>query len=167
MSHDIQRESERGGGGSALILVALLLVLISALATLYILSEELLSRFMIEGDGSLEVTKAYWEYNGSIVKAVEEGALVHAVVKLSSSVGYEGYVEVRVRRDLTLLPDLTVAVVKQYYVVKPGVEVEFRVTFKARCTPLSRGYHVDVVWRGGKYTMPESYPPRLKIMCGG
>ncbi|RLF04162.1 MAG: hypothetical protein DRK00_07320 [Thermoprotei archaeon] len=167
MRHSTQRRSELGGGGSALILVALLLALVLALAILYILSEELLSRFVIEGGGSLEVIKAFWEYNGSIVEAVKEGALVHAVIKLSSSTGYEGYVEVRVRRDLMLLPDLTVAVVKQCYVVKPGVEVEIRVAFRARCTLLSRGYHVDVVWRGGKYTMPESYPPRLKVICRG
>ncbi|RLE95688.1 MAG: hypothetical protein DRJ96_08100 [Thermoprotei archaeon] len=166
MTRDPGSALRLGGWGSVLALLIILLVLASVLAAIYVASEELLERFLMEGSGSLEVAEAFWEFNDSIVEEVREGTLVHAVIRLSSSTGYDGYVEVKVRRDLMFLPDMTVALVRQYYVVRPGAKVEIRVAFRAQCSLLSRGYHVDVTWRGGKYTMPRGYPPRLKVLCG-
>ena len=115
--------------------------------------------------GSLTIVEAGWESNGVSVKSVSDGDLVYAVVKLSSKNGYEGYVEIRVRRDIKLLPDTTVAAVKQYYIIKPGGRVEVKIAFRASCFMLSRGYHLDVLWPGGRYVMEPRYPPRLRVRC--
>lgn len=156
------RRKSRGDPPASLI--ALLAII--AVVVLCVASGDLLRESAIEGSGSVEVISAVWSYNGSPVERVEEGALVCAVVKLSSSTGYSGYIEIRVKRDMALLPDMTVALVRQYYSVKPGAGVEASIKFRASCSPMSRGYHVEVMWHGGKYTMPSNYPPRLKVLCG-
>ena len=121
-------------------------------------------QLMSEGaSGSITVAEAYWKVDGRETSQARSGAIVRAVVKLKSGSGYRGYVEVKVKRDLRLLPDTTVASLKQYYTLSPGEEVEIELAFKATTSIVARGYFIEVSWPGGKYVMEPRYPPRLAV----
>ena len=141
-------------------LLALLLIIVLLLIGAYIVYKVF---FAIKGEGSLLVSKIYWLTGKKSVEEVNSGTVVTAVVILYSPTGYSGWIEVKVRKDIILFPDETVAVVKQYYTIGKGAEVEVRLTFRAEYSLLTRGYHIEVVWSGGKYTMKPNYPPRLKV----
>jgi len=145
---------------AAISLLALLIIIILIVIGAYVVYK---SVFTLRGKGSLLVSKICWLVGEKSVEEVDSGTVVTAVVVLYSPTGYSGYIEVKVRKDVTLFPDETVAVVKQYYTISKEAEVEVKVTFKAEYSLLTRGYHIEVVWSTGKYTMEPNYPPRLKV----
>ncbi|RLE92855.1 MAG: hypothetical protein DRN04_09035 [Thermoprotei archaeon] len=141
-------------------LLALLLIIVLLLVGAYIIYKIF---FAIKGEGSLLVSRVYWLIGKKSVDEVNSDTVVTAVVVLYSPTGYSGWIEVKVKKDIILFPDETVAAVKQYYAIGKGAEVEVRLTFRAEYSLLTRGYHIEVVWSGGKYTMESNYPPRLKV----
>jgi len=141
-------------------LLALLLIIVLLLVGAYIIYKIF---FAIKGEGSLLVSRVYWLIGKKSVDEVNLDTVVTAVVVLYSPTGYSGWIEVKVKKDIILFPDETVAAVKQYYAIGKGAEVEVRLTFRAEYSLLTRGYHIEVVWSGGKYTMESNYPPRLKV----
>jgi len=141
-------------------LLALILIIILIIAGMYTIYKVF---FAMKGEGSLLVSKVYWLVGEKSVKETRSGTLVTAVVVLYSPTGYEGEIEVKVKKDIVLFPDETVAVVKRYFSVGKGCEIEVKLTFKAEYSLIVRGYFIEVKWKGGKYTMEPSYPPRLNV----
>ena len=150
----------KGFGPLTFALVAALAILVAF--ALYAPVKDQLTNMRVSG--SITVAEAYWEVDSRKALQARGGTVVHAVVKLKSVSGYSGYIEVKVKRDLRLLPDTSVAFLKQYYTLEPGEEVEIKLAFKAASSIVARGYFIEVSWPGGKYVMEPRYPPRLTVI---
>ena len=82
------------------------------------------------------------------------GSLVGAHIEISY---YTGYVTVKLKQDRTLMPD-KVVYETTIYIEKHG---EIRIPFIAESGIGVREYIVEA--ENWKWTMPDSYPPRLKV----
>jgi LEA14-like dessication related protein len=93
------------------------------------------------------------------------GRTTTAYVVLKSSEAVSGVVKLVIKKDLVLQPDQEVAS-EEFYISLHGeksIEVQFTPT---EPTSISlRGYHIEVYFNDEKiYSMPDSYPPRLKVL---
>ena len=142
----------------SLSVILLVLILVLALLSIFV------ALWKREGSGSIVVKECYWLVNSTRVVEARHGDVVTAVVVLSTPTNFNGFIEVRVKRDLKLLPDEAVAILKQYYIIGYGEEVIVKLRFKTEYSIIARGYFIEVKWRNGKYSMVASYPPRLRIL---
>jgi len=116
-------------------------------------------------EGVLSVIDAYWTVGGSRVTICKLGDEVTAhVVLRASEAPVEGTIIVKIRKDLVLMPDVDVKAVKFEVFLRRDEVKEFTVTFTPN-EPSSislRGYFIEV--EGDlSWTMPNTYPPRLRV----
>jgi hypothetical protein len=125
----------------------------------------------LSSQGLPEVEDAYWIIGSTKVTTAMVSDRVEAHVTIRAIDGpLEGYVTVKVRKDIALLPD-TDYLVKTYQIsVRNGEETDVSLTFypdEASVGSL-RGYFIEVdftTW-DKEWTMDSSYPPRLKASKG-
>ncbi|MFH7835687.1 MAG: hypothetical protein QXL51_03740 [Candidatus Aenigmatarchaeota archaeon] len=103
-------------------------------------------------------------WNPSIVSV---GKVTTAYVVLKSSEAISGIVKLVIKKDLVLQPDqeVTSEVFSISLYGEKYIEIQFVPT---ETTSISlRGYHIEVYFNDEKiYSMPDSYPPRLKVVGG-
>jgi hypothetical protein len=111
--------------------------------------------------GSLRIVDAWW----SVMEA-KQGSMVTAYVTVEAIGGYfEGSITVRIRKDMAFLPDEDHKVESFRLSLLEGEAQTVTVNFRAaeRSSIIFRGYFIEVDFPGGKWTMDDSYPPRLKV----
>jgi len=125
-------------------------------------------RLIVGAGGIPLVVDAWWTTPAGIVTEVKKGEIVQAHVCIKASGGYlEGTVTVRVRKDLVLLPDEDYKTQNYEISLAEDEKTELIISFMASETTslFFRGYfiQVDFVTWGTSWTMPNSYPPRLRV----
>ena len=121
-----------------------------------------------EPGGTPQVIDAWWTVGGAEVTSANVGSNVVAHVVIKALDGrLDGAVRVRVRKDITMLPDEDYEVKTFDISVGTGQTIELKVSFspdKASGLTL-RGYfiQVDLITWDDTWTMSDSYPPRLKV----
>jgi len=118
--------------------------------------------------GIIQVIEAYWSQNGQKVSTVYKGDVVDAVVKLYCiNAPVQGKLTIYVKKDMVALPDQVFASKTFAVNLMPGETKAYSVSFAPdqSSSSILRGYHIEV-WLNNKkiYTMPSSYPPRLKVI---
>jgi hypothetical protein len=111
--------------------------------------------------GFLRIVDAGW----SVMEA-KQGDMVTAYVTVEAVGGYfEGSVTVRIRKDMAFLPDEDHKVESFQLSLLEGKTQTVTVKFIAaeKSSMIFRGYFIEVEFPGGKWTMDDSYPPRLKV----
>ncbi|MEM3384784.1 MAG: LEA type 2 family protein [Nitrososphaeria archaeon] len=110
----------------------------------------------------------WWTVDGKIVTQVLQGQTVEAHVQIKAEGGnVQGTITIRIRKDLTLLPDEDYKVQTFTIDLQEGQIIDLTVTFIAmeKSSFTFRGYFMQVdfnTW-GTSWTMEDSYPPRLKV----
>ena len=118
--------------------------------------------------GMIQVIDAYWSRNGRKVSTVYKGDVVNAVVKLYCvNAPVQGQLTIYVKKDRVALPD-TVFASKTFVInLMAGETKTYSLSFAPDqpSSSILRGYHIEVWFNNKKiYTMPSSYPPRLKVI---
>jgi len=120
-------------------------------------------------EGTLSLVNVYWTVSGSTATRCKLGdeVVAHVIVKASNA-AVDDTIIVKIRKDLSLLPDEDVKVVSVAVSLNKDESREYTLAF----TPSEasggslRGYFVeiegDLFW-----TMPNTYPPRLTVSAGG
>lgn len=122
----------------------------------------------ILSQGEPEISNVFWVVGSTKVTTAKVGDRVEAHVKIRAVNGpLEGYVTVRVRKDIALAPDKDHQVQTFSISVRSGEETEIALPFypdEASSWSL-RGYFIEVdltTW-SKKWTMEDTYPPRLTV----
>ena len=106
-----------------------------------------------------------WKDNeGKNISVVESNQLVKVIITLSINGEYIGYITFKVRKDVRFLPDKDVAFLRQYYILRDKEKITITLSFIAEKSLLTRGYFVEIDWKNKRYVMPNSYPPRLRVI---
>jgi hypothetical protein len=114
----------------------------------------------------IEVSDAYWTVSGLRAERARVGEQVTAHVTLYSRGRFEGEILVRVRVDINLWFDKDMATQRFYVASRSGEVREVTLDFKPNRPSAGdiNGYFVQVDFGfSGKWTMPNSYPPRLIV----
>jgi len=118
--------------------------------------------------GSPQIVDAYWIVGGVRVTQAKVGQTVQAHILVKAAGGpIEGDLTIRVKKDMVLLD--TVFIYGSTHVsLKEGESVGLFLSFTAdqKSDLLFRGFfiHVDFTSWENSWTMPSSYPPRLKVV---
>ncbi len=114
---------------------------------------------------SLGVLEAYWSVSGQRVERANVGELVTGHVVLHSRERFEGDIILHIRVDVKFWLDKDVITQRFYVTLRSGESREFKLDFKPTQASVGdiNGYfiEVDFGFSRGKWTMPDSYPPRL------
>jgi len=119
-------------------------------------------------EGTPSLQNVWWTVNDQGVTEAHQGQTVMGHVQIKAVGGtVEGTVTIRIRKDITLLPDEDYKVQSFHLDLSEGQVIDLTVSFSAsQKSELSfRGYFVQVdfdSW-GTTWTMDNSYPPRLKV----
>jgi len=114
----------------------------------------------------LEVSDAYWTVLGFRAERVRVGEQVTAHVVLYSRGRFEGDILVRIRVDINLWFDKDMATQRFYIATRSGEVKEVTLDFKPNRPSAGdvNGYFIQIDFGfSGKWTMPDSYPPRLIV----
>jgi len=120
-------------------------------------------------EGTLSLVNAYWTVGGRAVTTCEVGDEVtaHIIVKANNA-AVDGTIKVKIRKDLSLLPDRDVKIETFVVSLNKGESREYVLKFipdEATGGSL-RGYFIEI--EGDlSWTMPNAYPPRLTVTSGG
>jgi len=114
----------------------------------------------------VEVSDAYWTVSGLRTERARVGEQVTAHVALYSRGRFEGEILVRIRVDINLWFDKDMATQRFYVASRSGEAREVTLDFKPNRPSAGdiNGYFIQVdLGFSGKWTMPNSYPPRLIV----
>ena len=120
-------------------------------------------------EGTLSLVNAYWTVGGRTVTTCEVGEEVtaHIIVKANNA-AVDGTIKVKIRKDLSLLPDRDVKIETFVVSLNKGESREYVLKFipdEATGGSL-RGYFIEI--EGDlSWTMLNAYPPRLTVTSGG
>jgi hypothetical protein len=120
-------------------------------------------------EGTLSLVDVYWTVGGSRVTNCKFGdeVVAHVVLKASDA-PVEDTIKIKIRKDLMLLPDEDVSVMTLNVFLEKDELKEFTSSFipSEPSGGSLRGYFVEV--EGDlSWTMPDTYPPRLRVGTGG
>jgi len=114
----------------------------------------------------IEVSEAYWTVSGFRAERARVGEQVTAHIMLYSPGRFEGDTVVRIRVDINLWFDKDIATQRFHIATRSGEVRELTLDFKPNRPSAGdvNGYFVQVDFGfSGKWTMPNSYPPRLIV----
>jgi len=116
-------------------------------------------------EGTLSLVNAYWTVGGRPVTTCEVGddVAAHIIVKANNA-AVDGTIKVKIRKDLSLLPDRDVKI--ETFVVSLDKDESKEYTIKFTPDEVSGGslcgYFIEI--EGDlSWTMPSTYPPRLRV----
>jgi len=122
----------------------------------------------IRSQGSPQVIDYYWIVGGQKVTSCALGSRVegHVIIKAVNG-PLEGYLSMKIRKDIALLPDQDFVVDAISISVRSGETTDvYAIFYPSEASGLSlRGYFIEVDFTSWetKWTMNDSYPPRLKV----
>ena len=115
--------------------------------------------------GELALVDAYWVVEGEKTASCKAGDVVEAYVVLKAVGGeVDGYVEVKIKKDRALQPDVDYYAEQFTLKLAEGESTHLVVTFipDEASSKTLRGYFIEL--EGAiSWTMPSEYPPRLKV----
>jgi len=119
--------------------------------------------------GSPQVSDAYWTIGGVRVTQAKVGDTVYARVVIKAIGGaVEGELTIRVRKDRVAVGDIDHTSRSFHISLAEGQSVELSLSFTAdqKSSLTFRGFfiQVDLTSWSTSWTMPSSYPPRLKVV---
>jgi len=116
---------------------------------------------------SLDVLEAYWSVSGQRAQRARVRELVTGHVVLQSREKFEGDIVLRIRADIKLWLDKDVVTQRFVVALRSGENREFTLDFKPAQASAGdiNGYFIEVNFGffREKWTMPDSYPPRLVV----
>jgi len=145
--------------------VPIILILISIFVLVVLFGLFISGRFFLPRPA---VTDVYWTAEGERVYTVQVNAKVKAHVFLATGTEFSGEIVIKIKRDLRFWPDSELT--RQTFSVSmaPDSVREFTMEFYPDRTSQGqvRGYYVEVdfPFGHGRWTMENTYPPRLNVL---
>jgi hypothetical protein len=150
---------DRRGIGFVLIIIIIIIAIVVAFALVSIRSTQLGS--------TPSVQDAYWVVAGKRSTVASVGQEVEAHVIIRAKEEYIDSVVVKIRKDISILPDTDYATKTIPIDVKGGQTTDLEVTFTPDQTSTGnlRGYFIEVDYSAlhTNWVMNSAYPPRLTV----
>lgn len=115
------------------------------------------------------VQNSYWVVSGTRSTVAIVGEEVEAYVVIQVGEEYIGSVIVKIRKDLSYLPDTDYATATIPVDIKGGQSANLEMTFSPdqASTGNLRGYFIEVIYSAQHtgWVMNNAYPPRLRVQA--